>query len=88
MFGRVGLVERAFEIAKTGRVWKIDDLVVALEREGHSHVRGALSGRSLSRQLLELAAQSRASQTGITLGDVVSLRTPVRRKTWRERQAQ
>lgn len=50
------LVERAFELAKSGRVRSLDDIRRTLTGEGFTHVESHLAGRSLRRQLKGLIA--------------------------------
>jgi len=56
---RAGIVERAFEIARSGAVTNIGDLRRALAKEGYANVAQVLSGRSLKLQLMLLIADAR-----------------------------
>jgi len=56
---RAGIVERAFEIAKSGAVTNIGDLRRALTKEGYANVAQVLSGRSLKLQLMLLITDPR-----------------------------
>jgi LmbE family N-acetylglucosaminyl deacetylase len=49
-------LERAFELAKSGRCTGIPDLVTRLKAEGYS--RSQIEGRGLRQQLLELIRRS------------------------------
>jgi hypothetical protein len=53
---RPGLVERAYQIARTGRAANVDDIKTILKREGYFNVSGTLTGRVLLKALKELCA--------------------------------
>lgn len=55
-------IERAFELARSGRFEKLEHLESQLSREGHSAVYEHLRGAHIRRQLRELLKQSRAAE--------------------------
>ncbi len=46
-----GIIERAFELARSGRFKKVDEIQRALKREGYGRADGHLSGRLIRTQL-------------------------------------
>jgi hypothetical protein len=56
---RPGVVQRAFEIARSGKVATVADLHAVLAREGYDNARQSLSGRSVSSQLTRMIAEAR-----------------------------
>jgi len=60
---RPSVVERAFEIAKSGKVATVADLRKQLTAEGYSNNAQFLTGRSLSNQLTRMIAEARMSKT-------------------------
>jgi hypothetical protein len=59
---RPSVVERAFEIAKSGKVANIPDLRKQLTAEGYSNNAQFLAGRSLSNQLTRMIAEARMTK--------------------------
>lgn len=57
---RPGIVERAYQIARTGRAANVDDIKAALKREGYFNVSGELAAPVLLKALRELCAAARA----------------------------
>jgi hypothetical protein len=55
-------LERAFELAKSGRFTRVSDIKRAISDEGYSATQ--LQGRTLSRQLGELMKAARANEAG------------------------
>lgn len=51
---KIGIIERAFELAKSGTCRDMADLQVKLRKEGYSNVASHLDGRSLRKQLASL----------------------------------
>ena len=56
------IIERAFELARTGQCGSIDDIRKRLKAEQYSQVDAHLSGISVRRQLLDLCRQARGEQ--------------------------
>jgi hypothetical protein len=56
---RPSVVERAFQIAKSGKVANVSALRAQLSGEGYSNSAQALAGRSISSQLTRLIVQAR-----------------------------
>jgi hypothetical protein len=56
---RPSVVERAFQIAKSGKVANVSALRAQLSGEGYSNSAQALAGRSISNQLSRLIVQAR-----------------------------
>jgi hypothetical protein len=54
-------MERAYELARSGRYSKIDDLMRTLSAEGFDHVHGHLMGRGTRAHLLKLMAEAKVS---------------------------
>jgi hypothetical protein len=54
-------MERAYELARSGRYSKIDDLMRTLSAEGFDHVHGHLMGRGTRAHLLKLMAGAKVS---------------------------
>jgi len=50
----MAIIERAFEIARSGKARTITDIRLQLSREGFDHVRSHLSSMALQRLLLAL----------------------------------
>lgn len=46
-----GIIERAFQLARSGRFKKVDEIQRALKREGYGRTEGHLSGRLIRTQL-------------------------------------
>jgi hypothetical protein len=63
---RPSVVERAFEIAKSGKVANIPDLRKQLTVEGYSNNAQFLAGRSLSNQLTRMIAEARMTKANNT----------------------
>lgn len=59
---RPSVVERAFEIAKSGKVATVADLRKQLTAEGYSNNAQFLTGRSLSNQLTRMIAEARMTK--------------------------
>lgn len=59
---RVGIVERAFEIAKSGDAANIMELRTALTKEGYSNVAQIFAGRSLKLQLMRMITDVRTAK--------------------------
>jgi hypothetical protein len=59
---RVGVVERAFEIAKSGDASNIMELRTALAKEGYSNVAQIFAGRSLKLQLMRMITDVRTAK--------------------------
>lgn len=59
---RPGVVERAFEIAKSGKAANIAELRKQLTAEGYSNNAQFLAGRSLSNQLTRMITEARMSK--------------------------
>ena len=55
---RTGIVERAFEIARSGDVASITILRSVLVKEGYSNVAQVLAGRSLKLQLARMITEA------------------------------
>lgn len=60
---RPSVVERAFQIAKSGKVANITDLRTQLAEEGYSNAVQALAGRSLANQLTRMITDARTPRT-------------------------
>jgi hypothetical protein len=50
----VGIVERAFQLAKSGTCHNMSDVRLQLENEGYPSVRQHMSGPTIKKQLLAL----------------------------------
>jgi hypothetical protein len=61
---RAGIVERAFEIARSGDVASITVLRGILVKEGYSNVAQVLAGRSLKLQLARMITEARMTKPG------------------------
>ena len=61
MNDRPGIIERAFQIAKSGGVVNLQDVRTQLAREGYSNVSAALTGRSLGQQIARMITDARAA---------------------------
>ena len=59
---RPGVVQRAFEIARSGKVATVADLHAALTAEGYAHTKQSLAGRSVSNQLARMIVEARNSK--------------------------
>jgi len=57
---RPGVVQRAFEIAKSGTVADVDALNAQLAAEGYENCTQSLAGRSLQLQLVRMILESGA----------------------------
>jgi hypothetical protein len=55
---RLGTVERAFQLARSGRFSRLDDLRRALRHEGHESIEQHLSGPSIRRDLARLCREA------------------------------
>ncbi len=53
------IIERAFELARTGECGSIDDIRRRLKAEQYSQVDAHLAGTSVRRQLLDLCREAR-----------------------------
>ena len=58
MESKVTALERAFQLARSGRMTKINDIKKRLKREGHDERVVTDGGRSLTQQLRELIRTS------------------------------
>jgi hypothetical protein len=54
MYPNVSALERAFQLARGGRVANVDDIKKQLKKEGYDVSSGAFDGRSLRSQLKDL----------------------------------
>ncbi len=54
-----GVIERAFQVAKSGDVSSIETLQAQLLAEGYANVALALTGRSLRQQLTRMIMEAR-----------------------------
>ncbi len=61
---RPGVVERAFQIAKSGEVASVAELSERLTDEGYPDSARFLAGRSMSHQLLRMITEARMSVEG------------------------
>jgi hypothetical protein len=59
MEDRPSVVERAFQIAKSGKVENVSALQAQLAEEGYANSTQALAGRALSNQLMRMITESR-----------------------------
>ena len=60
MNDRPGIIERAFQVAKSGKVGNIKDVRMQLAGEGYSNVNMALTGRSLTQQISRMIIEAKA----------------------------
>ena len=60
---RPSVVERAFQIAKSGKVANIAALRAQLSEEGYGNASQALAGRSLANQLTRMITDARTPRT-------------------------
>lgn len=58
-----GLLERAFELAKSGQCRSVTHLGRQLEKEGYQNANSALSGKALRAQLRALCIDSQTDDT-------------------------
>ena len=58
-----GIVERAFEIARSGDIANITLLRQILVKEGYSNVSQVLAGRSLKLQLMRMITEAAMTKT-------------------------
>jgi hypothetical protein len=58
---RPGVVERAFQVAKSGEVASIAELSARLDAEGYEGNARFLSSRSMAHQLLRMITEARMS---------------------------
>ena len=58
---RPGVIERAFQVAKSGKVSNIKDLQTQLAEEGYSNLIVVLSGRSLRQQISRMIVEARTA---------------------------
>jgi hypothetical protein len=63
MTDRPGIIERAFQVAKSGKVGNIKELRLQLAEEGYSNVTSALTGRSLAQQISRMILDTKAGPT-------------------------
>jgi hypothetical protein len=63
MIDRPTIVERAFDLAKSGRVTRLGELRSVLRAEGYID-QGQLSGRSIRDQLVNLIADAKGQTKG------------------------
>jgi hypothetical protein len=54
-----GIIERAYQIARTGRAASVDDIRAILKQEGYFNVTGELTGPVLLKALRDLCAAAR-----------------------------
>jgi hypothetical protein len=59
---RTGIVERAFEIAKSGDVASITALRQVLSKEGYPNIAQVMAGRSLRLQLTRMITEARMAR--------------------------
>ena len=59
---RAGIVERAFQIARSGDVANITALRMVLTAEGYSNSAQVLAGRSIKLQLARMITEARAGR--------------------------
>lgn len=59
---RPSVVERAFQIAKSGKVANVSALQAQLAEEGYPNGVQALAGRALSSQLMRMITESRTTK--------------------------
>ena len=71
-------------LADTGRFRNVEEIKLALKREGHWAVPGILNGLGIRRQLLARCRASRDAAVGASVAETLS--APVRKLTWRERR--
>jgi hypothetical protein len=65
MEDRPGVVERAFEIARSGVVANTSELREQLTAEGYAETIQSLAGRSISTQLTRMITEARLSGSGL-----------------------
>jgi hypothetical protein len=65
MEDRPGVVERAFEIARSGVVADTSELREQLAAEGYAETILSLAGRSISTQLSRMITEARLSGSGL-----------------------
>jgi hypothetical protein len=58
---RPSVIERAFQVAKSGKVANIVELRARLAEEGYSNVAMALTGRALAQQISRMIVEARAA---------------------------
>lgn len=61
MNDRPGIIERAFQIAKSAKVSNIKELRLQLAAEGYPNVTTALTGRSLVQQISRMIVEAKAA---------------------------
>ena len=61
MNDRPGVIERAFQVAKSGKVGSIKDVRTQLAGEGYSNVNMALTGRSLAQQISRMIIEEKVA---------------------------
>lgn len=61
-FARPSTLERAFELARSGRFASVADIASQLTREQHSSVQQHLSGHTIRRQLVKMCTESRKAK--------------------------
>ena len=59
MQDRPSVVERAFQIAKSGKIENVSALQAQLAAEGYANSIQALAGRALSNQLMRMITEAR-----------------------------
>ena len=57
--GRLNIIERAYDLARSGECLSLGDLKARLAEEGYSHVREHLYGAALSSELRKLVGEAR-----------------------------
>jgi hypothetical protein len=58
---RPSVIERAFQVAKSGKVANIAELRAQLAKEGYSNVAMALTGRALGQQISRMIIEARSA---------------------------
>jgi hypothetical protein len=58
---RPGVIERAFQVAKSGKVSNIKDLLTQLAEEGYSNATVVVTGRSLRQQISRMIVEAKAA---------------------------
>jgi hypothetical protein len=59
---RTGVVERAFQIAKSGDVASVTALRLALAKEGYANSAQAMAGRSIRAQLARMITEAQTAR--------------------------
>ncbi len=58
-----GIIERAFQLARSGRFKKVEEIQRALKREGYGRAEGHLAGRLIRTQLRQACNEAAAAPT-------------------------